>query len=154
MLSLGAEDATRSTLSASSWTVILGAVITASLAGLAYGTSGVVIRRVTTGVHNVSLPGTLVLLSTTGVVGLGLTSWLRLGTAQLMETTPPELWNMLAAGCLNAIAFFACGLWNTQVPMNSRFKRPLHNSSKSNATTAVGPNWPIWRVMLTRPVPC
>lgn len=108
-LSLGAEGATRSMLAESSWLTILGAIATASLAGLAYGTCGVVIRRTTTGVHNVSLPGTLVLLSTTGVVGLGLTSWFRLGTDRLWETTSFELSNMLAAGLLNAIAFFACG---------------------------------------------
>lgn len=108
-LSLGAEGATRSMLAESSWLTIVGAILAASLAGLAYGTCGVVIRRTTTGVHNVSLSGTLVLLSTTGVVGLGLTSWFRLGTDQLLETTPLELANMLAAGSLNAIAFFACG---------------------------------------------
>ena len=109
LLSLGAEGATRSMLAESSWLTILGAILAARLAGLAYGTCGVVIRRTTTGVHNVSLSGTLVLLSTTGVVGLGLTSWFRLGADQLLETTPVELSEMLVAGSLNAIAFFACG---------------------------------------------
>ncbi len=109
VLSLGAGDATRSTLAESSWTVILAAISAASLAGLAYGSCGVMIRRTTTGRHNVSLSGTLVMLSTTGVIALGLASWLRLGTGRLMQTTATELGTMLAAGSLNAIAFFACG---------------------------------------------
>ncbi len=109
VLSLGADDATGAMLAESSWLDIAAAVLAASLAGLAYGTCGVVIRRTMTGRHNVSLSGTLVLLSTTGVVGLGLASWLRLGTDRMWETTGPELADMLAAGCLNAIAFFACG---------------------------------------------
>jgi drug/metabolite transporter, DME family len=109
VLSLGAEEATRSTLAESSWTVILLAILSASLAGLAYGTCGVMIRRTTTGADNVSLSGTLVWLSTSGVVGLGLVSWLRMGTAGLLETTTPEFLNMLLAGSLNAVAFFACG---------------------------------------------
>ncbi len=108
VLSIGAEDATQSTLASSSWVIILGAILTAGLAGVAYGTCGVMIRRTTTG-SNVSLPGTLVLLSSTGVVGLGITSWIRMGPERILQTTAPEVLNMLAAGCLNAIAFFACG---------------------------------------------
>ncbi len=109
VLSLGADDATGAMLAESSWLMVAGAILAASLAGLGYGTCGVVIRRTTTGRHNVSLSGTLVLLSTTGVVGLGLASWFRLGPDRILQTTGPELANMLAAGCLNAIAFFACG---------------------------------------------
>ncbi len=109
VLSLGAGEATRSTLAESSWTMILLAILSASLAGIAYGTCGVVIRRTTTGRHNVSLSGTLVWLSTSGVVALGIAAWARLGSEGILQTSPAVYGNMLLAGSLNALAFFACG---------------------------------------------
>lgn len=107
VLSLGAESATRATLADAPFALIAGSVLAACAAGVSYSAGGVMIRRTMN--RDVSLPGTLVWISMTGVIALGLTSYLRLGPARLAATTGEELFWMLVAGVANAIAFFAVG---------------------------------------------
>jgi drug/metabolite transporter (DMT)-like permease len=81
------------------------AVAAACLAGAAYGSGGVMIRRCVRA--HLSVSATIVVLSSTGVVTLGATSLLRIGPRQLLAT-PPDAWlRMLAAGVATAVAFFA-----------------------------------------------
>ena len=94
---------------------IAAGVLTACVAGLAYGTCGVVIRHAVS--HRVSLSATLVLLSTTGVVVLGLISLWRMGLETLLATPPSDLAMMLVAGVFNAIAFFAVGASLSHIPV-------------------------------------
>jgi len=105
-LSSGARQAADAVVSqpTTSW-ITIGAVLTPFLAGVAYATGGVVIRRTLT--REVSLSGTLVLISTSGLLGLGLVSLVQLGPARLAATSGDELAAMLAAGTFNALAFYA-----------------------------------------------
>ena len=108
MLGLGAEGAAArlppgpDTIAPVLW--VLAGITLAGLAGVFYGTLGVIIRRSTR--RNVPLPATLALISTTGVVGLGTAAIVRMGPAVLHATTAE--WSlMILAGTLNAAAFFA-----------------------------------------------
>lgn len=103
-LSFGAEDATASIQKDLTTTSILLAIFTATLSGVAYGTCGVVIRKMVSG--NIPVSATVVLMCTTGVVCLGLTSLFRLGWDQMMALTGHEFKYILLAGVLNALAFF------------------------------------------------
>jgi drug/metabolite transporter, DME family len=109
VLSVGADEATGAVAASSAGPVSFGtialAVVAAACAGMAYGASGVVIRRMVTG--RLSLSATLVLLSTAGAVGLGLMCLVRLGPARLLATPADDLATMFVAGTLNAVAFFA-----------------------------------------------
>ena len=86
----------------------------AAVAGTLYGLLGVVIRQVTTAA--VPLPVTLAVVSSVGVVGLGLTAGLRMSTAELGGSAR-EYALLLAAGLLNAIAFFAIGGALRRIPV-------------------------------------
>lgn len=81
------------------------AVAAACLSGLAFGTSGVVIRRTVT--RDVSLSATLMVLSLSAMTGLGLVSLSTLGPQTLIDTPPDDMRAMWAAGIFNAAAFFA-----------------------------------------------
>lgn len=108
LLSAGAEGATRANLAAGetvSWGLIALAVLAAAFSGVTYGVCGVVIRRMVT--QRLSLAATLVLLSTAGLIGLGLWCAIRVGPGRLLATPPRDLGLMLLAGTLNAGAFFA-----------------------------------------------
>jgi len=84
---------------------VLG-IAAACVAGLAYSTSGVVIRRVS---QRVPVGTVLATISGTGVVVLGGLSLGRLGLEGLLATGSDEMARMLLAGVFNAIAFFALG---------------------------------------------
>ncbi|MCA9111567.1 MAG: DMT family transporter [Planctomycetaceae bacterium] len=85
-------------------TIALGAGA-ACLAGVAYGTGGVMIRRCVTG--EMSQSATIAVLSTTGLVSLGTTSLVRIGPEALMQTPIDQWLRMFGAGIATAIAFFA-----------------------------------------------
>ena len=103
-LSLGAEDAARTLADRPTRLQILGAVLAAVIAGLSYGTNGVVIRRCVT--TDVSMPALLMVLSTTGVIGLGAVSLASMGPAALTDVSGEDWVVMWAAGTMNAVAFF------------------------------------------------
>ncbi|MEZ6046937.1 MAG: DMT family transporter [Planctomycetaceae bacterium] len=109
LLSLGIEQATstRSYLDQTSlWTQIT-AIIGATFAGISYGVSGVAIRHSLQ--KEVSLAGTLVWLSTVGVIALGIWCSLRMTTEEMFSATPAQWQSMLWAGVANAIGFFCIG---------------------------------------------
>lgn len=107
LLSAGARDSTRDVSADGSIVVVVAAILASCCSGAAYGTNGVVIRSTLN--RKVSIPATLVLLSTSGIVWLGLLSVWRLGIDEMADTTPGELAAMLAAGSFNTIAFFSVG---------------------------------------------
>ena len=85
--------------------VVVGAIATACASGLAYATGGVMIRRTVT--RDVSLSATLVVISCTGVLGLGSWSVLNSGFEVLRSTSAEALTLMVVAGLFNAAAFYA-----------------------------------------------
>ena len=104
LLSSGAGEAT-ATLNenATSLTIVL-AIITALLAGASYAVSGVMIRHLT---RTLSLSASIVIFSTVGVVVLGIHSLFQPGIERISATTANEWWAIIAAGWMNALAFFA-----------------------------------------------
>ena len=87
------------------WAVVFAGVGAACLSGIGYATANVVIRRTLTGGANLS--ATLLMMSMTGVVGLGILSAVRVGIAGLWQTGRFDLLVMLGAGVFNAIAFYS-----------------------------------------------
>lgn len=95
----------------------IGAAI---LCGFAYALCNVMIRRtsqISTSGQQVPLSATLMILSCCGVVSLGLISFFRIGTDGMFATTSGEFTSMLAAGVLNAVAFFALGRALEMIPI-------------------------------------
>ncbi|HEX6987412.1 MAG TPA: DMT family transporter, partial [Planctomycetaceae bacterium] len=118
LLSLGAEGAAAALPPGPPdvspvWWVLQGVLLSA-LAGVFYGALGVVIRQTTR--DSVPLPATLALVSTTGVVGLGIPAVIRLGP-EILTASASEWTLMLVAGTLNAIAFFAIGGSLRRIPV-------------------------------------
>jgi drug/metabolite transporter (DMT)-like permease len=108
VLSLGADAAARAMppgppgVDPVLW-VLFGVGI-AAVAGVLYGALGVVIRRTTH--ENIPIPATLALVSTMGVIGMGVPALLLLGNEAFQASTRAyEV--MVFAGTLNAVAFFA-----------------------------------------------
>ena len=85
--------------------ISLGLIVAAG-SGVAYALSAVVIRSAA---RTESIAVTLGTISLTGVISLGILSWWRNGLPALLATEPTALALMLAAGVLNAAAFFALG---------------------------------------------
>lgn len=118
VLSLGAEAAAKTLppgppgISPQLW--VMSGVALAGIAGVFYGALGVIIRRTTR--HDVPLPATLALISSTGVVGLGVPAVLRLGS-EIIQATAFENLLMVSAGVMNAIAFFAIGGSLRRIPV-------------------------------------
>ena len=104
-LSGGAGDATAAIQKNSSRGTILLAIFAATVSGVGYGTCGVVIRKMVKG--SMSISATIVLISSTGVVSLGLISLYRLGWNEMMAITTHEMKYIILAGLTNAIAFFS-----------------------------------------------
>ena len=109
LLSVGAEQANAAVaLGGPSQRIIVAlACGAACLAGLAYAVCNVVIRRVATG--SAPLSGTLLILSTTGFISLGVLTFARIGPAGIAATTLEQWGVMIAAGVFNAVAFFSLG---------------------------------------------
>ena len=118
LLSLGAEAAASALppgppgVSPKLW--VIAGIGLAGVAGVFYGGLGVVIRRTTR--QAIPLPATLAIISSTGVLGLGVPAVLRLGT-EILNSPPAEFGTMLLAGTLNAIAFFAIGGSLRRIPV-------------------------------------
>lgn len=107
VLSGGARDASLSSGRDFSWLIITATVLTASSAGLGWGLSGVAIRWAVT--NGTTIMATVLILSLSGVVGLGLTCLIRMGPEALLATPSSDLQLMLVAGVFNAIAFILVG---------------------------------------------
>jgi drug/metabolite transporter (DMT)-like permease len=86
----------------SEWSMVIG-VGTTLIAGFAFSTLAVVIRYGVSGRSPIST--TMVAVGFVGVVGLGMLSYLRLGSAALADTHLEDLNVMVAAGVCNAVAF-------------------------------------------------
>lgn len=97
----GIAQTTRST-----WIVVLGlaAVITS---GIAYAVQGTVMRRSMQ--RGLSVSKTLLIISSSGLVFLGLWSIERIGFEGIAATSPSHWATMFAAGFFNAVAFFSMG---------------------------------------------
>lgn len=81
------------------------ALLAGCLAGLGYGSVGVIIRQARQ--QNLSVAATLVYISSSGVIGLTLISLWRVGFDRMIATPPTDYgWMMLASLC-NAGAFFS-----------------------------------------------
>ena len=104
LLSMDAE-ATGPELASSTSHLVLAAIAAACLSGVSYGACGVVIRRMLN--HKLPVSATLVLMSSSGVVSLGLISLIRQGPAALAATQPDDWALMALAGVFNAAAFFS-----------------------------------------------
>lgn len=104
-LSIGAEEAATAMNEESSTLMVALAIATAAFSGCAYAISGVVIRHMVT--TTISIPSSLVILSTTGVVAMGVHSLFSPGVDRILATTSDEWIIITAAGLSNAIAFFA-----------------------------------------------
>ncbi|MDA1015116.1 MAG: DMT family transporter [Planctomycetota bacterium] len=145
-LSIGAGEATEAVAHDSSVGEVTVAILTASLAGFAYGLTGVVIRSMVTGPMSVS--ATLVLMSTSGFVGLGLMSFYSMGLAGIQQTSGYEWSWMLAAGVMNAVAFFAVGGALQHIPVT---QLNLLNASQAAMCAIAGVFWfdePVTRWMV------
>jgi drug/metabolite transporter (DMT)-like permease len=106
VLSLGAKDAGESTSTVKTpplW-IALG-VAAAAGSGVFYASLNVILRHCF--VRGAPLPTTLCIVSSVGILSLGLMSWLRIGHAGMRATQPIDLALMLAAGLCNTIAFVA-----------------------------------------------
>lgn len=118
VLSYGAEGAAAviprspSELSPKVW--VLSGIAFAAIAGVFYGVLGVVIRQTTR--ESVPLPATLAIVSSTGVLGVGVPAVFRLGP-EILDATSEEWWLMVLAGVLNAVAFFAIGGSLRRIPV-------------------------------------
>lgn len=135
-LSAGAQSAAWSVSTNTSRLSIVGAILAAALAGVAYGACGVVIRGVVT--RDVSLSATLVMLSTSGVVGLGAMSLWRVGVEGLLQTPTGDFQMMLLAGTLNAVAFFALSAALKHI---SVLRTNLINASQMAMAAVAGVVW-------------
>ncbi len=105
VLSVGADQSTGVVAHDSSAGEVAMAMLVAMLSGFTYGITGVIIRKSVTG--SMSISATLVLLSTSGFVGLGAISVFNLGVSKLLATSGNQWLWMLIAGVMNAIAFFS-----------------------------------------------
>lgn len=108
VLSLGAGEASeavaRTSLPPTLWLTVAG-VAAACISGVAYAVLGVAIRYAVT--DRVSIAMTIVTVTFTGVVALGLISLFRIGVSGMLNTPPAQFWTMMLAGLFNAVAFVA-----------------------------------------------
>jgi len=104
VLSLGARGASVSVARqlVPSWQLACG-VAAACLSGVAYSVLNVILRYCV--LRGTSLPTTMFTVSTTGLVALGVLSWLKIGHAGILATAPGDLARMLAGGLCNTVAF-------------------------------------------------
>ena len=89
---------------ASAFTIGTGMLL-AGIAGLSYGANSIVIRQFLGGQYSVS--SILLIMSTSGIVMLGIPSFFMMGPERLADITPTQWNSMFWAGISNAIAFYA-----------------------------------------------
>jgi drug/metabolite transporter (DMT)-like permease len=95
--------------------VVALAVGAACFSGLCYAACNAVIRRMTG--PTLPLSAALMVMSTTGVVSLGLLSLWQLGPVGIAQTSSGEWLSMSLAGIFNAAAFFALGQALQLIPL-------------------------------------
>ena len=106
VLSIDAHKVSESVAQRTGPMVIVLTLVLAAAAGIGWGSAGVLIRHVVT--TGAGVAATVLLMSVTGVVGLGLTILVRRDPAWIVEQTRPhDLVVMLAAGAFTALAFFS-----------------------------------------------
>lgn len=135
LLSAGAENATAHLAGASRGTVA-AAIAAACVSGIGFGTSGVLIRHCVT--KDVTLAATIAILCTSGFVGLGIASLALMGPAEIASRTAADFPELLAAGCLNAAAFFAVSEALRRIPVT---RVNLLNASQTAMCALVGIAW-------------
>lgn len=133
VLTQGTEAAAGAMMPEANFSSTALAVAAACLAGVAYGSGGVMIRRCVRG--ELSHSATIMVLSTTGIVTLGGASLLRMGPHQLWATTPVQWLQMLGAGIATAVAFFALSAAYQRV---SAVKANLLNASQAAMAALTG----------------
>lgn len=132
VLSSGAGSATESMGHELSTMTTVLAVASAAVSGIAYGATGVVVRRLVTG--TLTIPSSLVVLSTTGAVTMTAHAFLIDGPARLIQLSEGH-WPVIAgAGIMNAVAFFAVAGSLKRIPVT--FLNILNASQ--NAMCALG----------------
>ncbi len=83
----------------------MAGVAAACLSGVAYAMLSAAIRYTVR--DTLSIPMTLVTVTLTGLIGLGVFTWARIGLAGMRATPANDLGVMLLAGIFNALAFLA-----------------------------------------------
>lgn len=132
VLSSGAGSATESMGHELSLATTSLAVGSAAISGIAYGATGVVVRTLVTG--TLTIPSSLVVLSTTGAVTMTAHAFLVDGPARLFEQSEGHWPVIIGAGVMNAGAFFAVAGSLRRIPVT--FLNILNASQ--NAMCAVG----------------
>lgn len=104
LLSSGAGEATSSRNSDASTLMVVLGILAALMSGASYAVSGVMIRHLT---RTLTLSASIVVFSTVGVVVMGVHSLFQPGWERIAGTTPAQWGAIIAAGWMNALAFFA-----------------------------------------------
>mgnify|MGYP002640878674 FL=1 len=102
------------------------------MSGIAYGATGVVVRRLVTG--TLTIPSSLVVLSTTGAVTMTVHALLVDGPTKLFALSEGHWPAIIGAGVMNAAAFFAVAGSLKRIPVT--FLNILNASQ--NAMCAIG----------------
>ena len=132
VLSSGAGSATESMGHDLSLLTTTLAIVSAAVSGLAYGATGVVVRRLVTG--TLTIPSSLVVLSTTGAVTMTAHAMIVDGPTKLFALSEGHWATIIGAGVLNAAAFFAVAGSLKRIPVT--FLNILNASQ--NAMCAIG----------------
>ena len=132
VLSSGAGSATTSMGHELSLLTMTLAIVSAAVSGIAYGATGVVVRRLVTG--TLTIPSSLVVLSTTGAVTMIAHAFLLDGPAKLFTLSEGHWPAIIGAGVMNAAAFFAVAGSLKRIPVT--FLNILNASQ--NAMCAIG----------------
>jgi len=132
VLSSGAGSATTSMGHADSWQTTALAILSAAVSGVAYGATGVVVRKLVTG--TLTIPSSLVVLSTTGAVTMTTHALLVDGSEKLFKLSAGHWPAIIGAGVMNAAAFFAVAGSLKRIPVT--FLNILNASQ--NAMCAIG----------------
>jgi drug/metabolite transporter (DMT)-like permease len=132
VLSSGAGSATASMGHEHSLLTTTLAIVSAAVSGIAYGATGVVVRRLVTG--TLTIPSSLVVLSTTGAVTMTAHAFLLDGPTKLFALSEGHWPAIIGAGVMNAAAFFAVAGSLKRIPVT--FLNILNASQ--NAMCAIG----------------
>ena len=133
LLNFGAEAATLSVLGSSSPGTVFLACLAACASGFSYGFGGVMIRRTLR--EGVPVPATLIIISTTGLIGMGLAGGFGLGYEVIRSVPLKTELTMLGSGIFNAIAFFSIGGALQRLPV---VRVNLINASQAAMAAAAG----------------
>ena len=105
ILCFGVKEASQSVQGTPSTSLeILWGILSACFSGMSYGLGGVMIRKT---VRKIPVASTLVLITSTGVIGCGIFSYFALGWTEMVSLPWTERRIMLLAGIFNAVGFFS-----------------------------------------------